>query len=68
MYYLSWALFIMILFLWRRDVKKVKESYRYILEEIRNERKELDLLREKYINLLKKDKRPRPKRASIKVK
>ncbi len=67
MYYLSWALFIVILFLWRRDTRKVKESYRYILDEIRTERRELDILREKYINLLKKDKRFTDKSTSIKV-
>ncbi len=56
MYYLSWILFLIVLFLWKRDIRKIKESYRYILDEMRKERKDLDTLREKYISLLDKDK------------
>ncbi len=52
MYYLGWLFFLLIFFLWRQDIRKVKETYRDILEQIRDERKELDTLREKYLNLI----------------
>ncbi len=52
MYYFGWILLIVILFLWRRDVQSAKKMHMYIMKLLRNERKEIDSLRDKYIALL----------------
>ncbi|MBF0473085.1 MAG: hypothetical protein HQK91_10225 [Nitrospirae bacterium] len=54
MYYAGLAIVFMIVFLWKRDLKKVRESHQLLREALRRERNDLEALKEKYAALLNK--------------
>jgi hypothetical protein len=54
MYYIGWLIIIAMLILWKRDLKGVAECRNYLLKAVRDERREIDVLREKYVKLLHK--------------
>lgn len=55
MYYAGVALVLIIIFLWKRDIKKVRESHMLLREALKRERNDLESLKEKYAALLNKD-------------
>jgi hypothetical protein len=52
MYYIGWLIITAILILWKKDLKGVAECRKYLLSAVRDERREIDTLREKYVALL----------------
>jgi hypothetical protein len=54
-YYAGIALVFMIIFLWKRDKKKVAEAHMLLREALRLERNDLESLKEKYAALLNKE-------------
>ena len=52
MYYIGWLIIMAMLILWKRDIKGAVECHRYLLKAVRDERREIDTLREKYVALL----------------
>ncbi|MBF0608407.1 MAG: hypothetical protein SFH39_14595 [Candidatus Magnetobacterium sp. LHC-1] len=55
MYVLGWLFFILIIALWRRDVKAAREIYARLISEVRRERAELEALKKSYMMLLPKE-------------
>ncbi|MBF0345545.1 MAG: hypothetical protein HQL06_15125 [Nitrospirae bacterium] len=52
MYVLGWFFLIVIVVLWRRDVKAAKEIYAILISEVKRERAELEVLRKNYMSLI----------------
>jgi hypothetical protein len=52
MYYIGWLIISAMLILWKRDVKGAAECRRYLLKAVRDERREIDAMRDKYVALL----------------
>ncbi|MBF0539663.1 MAG: hypothetical protein HQL03_15585 [Nitrospirae bacterium] len=55
MYVLGWFFLILIMALWRRDVKAARETYLRLISEVRRERTELEALKKNYMALLVKE-------------
>ncbi|MBF0515717.1 MAG: hypothetical protein HQK97_01190 [Nitrospirae bacterium] len=53
MYYIAWVILIVIVAIWKRELRQTKAAYLAILGELKSERMEFDKLREKYAALLK---------------
>jgi hypothetical protein len=54
-YYAGLALVFIVIFLWKRDMKKVKEAHMLLKEALKRERSDLESLKEKYMALLNKE-------------
>ncbi|KJU81765.1 hypothetical protein MBAV_006035 [Candidatus Magnetobacterium bavaricum] len=55
MYVLGWLFLILIISLWRRDVRAARDIYLRLISEVRRERAELETLKESYMMLLPKE-------------
>ncbi|MCG6552980.1 MAG: hypothetical protein L7F77_11695 [Candidatus Magnetominusculus sp. LBB02] len=52
MYYIAWLIIIMIVAVWKRELRMTKSAYIAVLGELKSERMEFDKLMEKYAHLL----------------
>ncbi|MBF0555119.1 MAG: hypothetical protein HQK96_11290 [Nitrospirae bacterium] len=52
MYYIAWVIFVVVVALWKRELKETKAAYLTILGELKSERMEFDKLKERYMVLL----------------
>lgn len=53
MYYIALVIVIVMVALWKRDMRETKAAYLTIIGELKSERMEFDKLMEKYMVLLK---------------
>ncbi|WP_420264988.1 hypothetical protein [Candidatus Magnetominusculus dajiuhuensis] len=52
MYYIAWLILVVVVALWKRELKETKAAYLTILGELKSERMEFDKLKERYLILL----------------
>ncbi|KWT82085.1 hypothetical protein [Candidatus Magnetominusculus xianensis] len=53
MFYIAWVIVVIMVALWKRELRDARTAYINILGELKSERLEFDKLREKYMILLK---------------
>ncbi|MEO5361381.1 MAG: hypothetical protein H7843_13205 [Nitrospirota bacterium] len=53
MFYIAWVIIVIMVALWKRQLRDTRAAYINILGELKSERLEFDKLREKYMILLR---------------